>query len=137
MNTLDSALSFQEHALKLAGQQQQLIASNIANSDTPGYRAQQMDFAKALERAQQASASPAASTGGVLAKTNSRHLGASVTDAGPGNVTYSNPSQPSIDGNTVDMDHERTQFAESTVRTQAAFTFLNGQVKEILAAIQG
>jgi flagellar basal-body rod protein FlgB len=133
VNTLDTALRFQEQALKLAGQKQQMVASNIANSDTPNFKAQTFDFAHALERAQ-AGQSQAV----VLSTSNVRHIPpSSATSVAATDVVYSTPSQPAADGNTVDMDHERAQFADGTLKYQEAFTFLNGQVKTILAAIQG
>ncbi len=133
MNTLDTALRFQEQALKLAGQKQQLVASNIANADTPNFKAQTFDFSKALERAQ-AGQSQAVT----LSTSNAHHIAPSSSSAvASGDVIYSTPAQPAADGNTVDMDNERAQFADGTLKYQEAFTFLNGQIKSILSAIQG
>lgn len=131
MNTLDSTLSFQQQALRLSSQRQEMVASNIANADTPNYKSVDLNFAQALERAQ---AGNAAST---LTRTAPGHLAAPPASAEGGDASvYSTAPQPSLDGNTVDMDTQRAQFAESTMHYQAAFTFLNGQIKTILSSLE-
>ncbi|MGA2551702.1 MAG: flagellar basal body rod protein FlgB [Burkholderiaceae bacterium] len=132
MNTLDSTLRFQEQALKLSGERQQMVASNIANADTPNYQAVDMNFAQALQRVQSNTPTVA------LATTAPGHLAPSAESTQIANAAvYSTAPQPSLDGNTVDMDQQRATFAEATVQYQAAFTFLNGQIKTIMSALQG
>ena len=131
MNPLDTALNFQTQALKLSSQRQQLLASNIANADTPKYRASDMNFAQALERATGASHA-------VTLKTSAPNdIGPSLFTDTTDAVIESTATEPTLDGNTVDMDTQRAQFADATMHYQAAFTFLNAKIKTLLSAIQG
>ena len=132
---LDEMLRFNEAALGLRAQRQQLLASNIANADTPGYKARDIDFNQALSAAltkdQQQAGTP-------MMKTASQHLQASQPDIFAGTaLQYRGVVQGSVDGNTVDMDVERNAFADNSIRYEASLTFLNGQLKGLLAAIQG
>jgi len=137
-NELDNALQFHAEALNLRALRQQLLASNIANGDTPGYKARDIDFSKALEDALTGRVSSAQ-----LARTASGHLPPAQTaqtgQAGQatGNLLYRQVLQPSLDGNTVDMDVERAQFAENAIHYEANLMFINSQLKSLLAAIQG
>lgn len=133
INKLDDALHFQQTALNLRAARQELLASNIANADTPNYKARDIDFASALQNALAGTAS-----GLSAVKTSSMHLegnsGASLLGAP---VMYRKPVQPSADGNTVDMDVERAQFTDNALRYEAGVMFVNARLKGILAAIQG
>lgn len=132
---LDQAMQFNEAALSLRGQRQQILASNIANADTPNYKARDIDFRKALEGAM--GRGPSATP---LATTAPGHLSASGTSGSSGAsgaLMYRTPQQASIDGNTVEMDTERNQFTDNAIRYEASLTFLSGQIKGLLAAIQG
>ena len=132
-NSLDAALQFHAEALGLRALRQQVLASNIANADTPGYKARDIDFNKSLQDAVSGRTSA-----GELTRTVNTHL-ASPQAAAPGGgpLLYRQVVQPSLDGNTVDMDVERAQFAENAVRYEANLMFLNSQLKSLLAAIQG
>ena len=133
---IDQYLSFNETALSLRAQRQELLASNIANADTPNYKARDIDFTSAL---QNALAGKEAS--GALATTAHKHLargratGDMLADGTP--VLYRGQVQGSVDGNTVDMDVERNQFADNALRYEAGITMINHQIKGLLAAIQG
>lgn len=133
INKLDDALHFQQTALSLRAARQELLASNISNADTPNYKARDIDFASALKNALAGTATELPT-----AKTSSMHLegntGASVLGAP---MMYRKPIQPSADGNTVDMDVERAQFADNALRYEASVIFVNAKLKGILAAIQG
>lgn len=132
---LDEALRFQETALSLRAQRQQLLASNIANADTPNYKARDVDFSKALEGALAARASE--TTPG-LTKTSTVHLsGTGNTGPGGAPLLYRSVQQGSVDGNTVDMDVERNQFADNGIRYEAGLTMISAQIKGLLTAIQG
>ncbi len=135
---LDQTLGFHEAALSLRAQRQQLLASNIANADTPNYKARDVDFAKALQGALVKNGTAAPTE---LVKTSVGHLSssASADKTGPGGapLLYRNAAQASIDGNTVDMDVERNQFADNAIRYEASLTFINGQIRSLLSAIQG
>ncbi len=130
---IDQALQFQQTALQLREARQELIASNIANADTPNYQARDIDFASALQGAlgNQSGALQ-------LAGTAPQHLGGSSGQSILGApVLYRAVVQASADGNTVNMDTERAQFAENTVRYEASLKFIGQQVKDILTTLQG
>jgi flagellar basal-body rod protein FlgB len=130
---LDDALRFHETVLSLRAQRQQLLASNIANADTPNYKARDIDFNQALQGA----LSRSAQAPGELAKTASAHLSASTGSIGGAPLLYRTPQQGNVDGNTVDMDVERNQFADNGLRYEAGITLISAQIKNLLAAIQG
>lgn len=142
---LDQMMQFNEAALSLREKRQQVLASNIANADTPNYKARDIDFSKALQGAMQRGGMAMAGTSGTsgdapaLAKTAANHLsaggvGLNGLSAPP---MYRTPLQGSIDGNTVEMDTERNQFAENAIRYEAGLTFIGNQIKGMLAAVQG
>ncbi len=128
MTKLDELFQFSQTALKLHSYRQQLIASNIANADTPGYHARDLDFASVLKTAEAAMAK-----GQPLP---ARGVGPDSTPFGA-DLLYRSVVQRSVDGNTVDLDVERSQFAENSVRYEAQLTFVTSQIKAMLAAIQG
>lgn len=126
---LDNLFQYSQNALNLHAYRQKVIASNIANADTPGYRARDIDFQAALKDAQ-------ASQSG---KPQSAQLKSQSENATPfgTELLYRSAVQRSADGNTVDIDVERAQFAENSVRYEAQITFMTHQIKQMLAAIQG
>ena len=113
---------------------QRLIASNIANADTPGYVAREMNFAQALKDATGA-ALPAAK----LAASQPGHIAGHAGSSGGafGTLMYASPSQTNLDRNTVDMDRERASFADNTVKYEATLRFISSSVKTTLSAITG
>jgi flagellar basal-body rod protein FlgB len=132
VSKLDNAFSFQQQALSLRANRQQVLAGNIANADTPNYKARDFDFSTALKDA------VAGRNGGNLAlsSTSGRHLQGSG-DSGPAKLLYRQESQSSVDGNTVNMDVERAQFAENAIQYEASVTFISSQIKTLMSAIQG
>lgn len=130
---LDDYLRLNEAAINLRAQRQQLLASNIANADTPNYKARDMDFSKSLQTAL-ARNEPSASG---LIKTNPAHLDGNAGGTEGATLLYRTPLQPSADGNTVDMDVERNQFADNAVRYEADLTMITSKIKDMLAVIQG
>lgn len=133
---LDEYLRFNETALNLRAQRQQLIASNIANADTPNYKARDFDFNSALQGALSRSANATSPT--ELVKTTKAHLDAAKTESiGGAPLLYRNIAQGNVDGNTVDMDVERNQFTDNAVRYEAGLTMISAQIKTMLAALQG
>jgi len=127
MTKLDELFRFSQNALNVHAYRQQLIASNIANADTPGYKARDINFATALKDAAASQAKP---------QPLALRTGPDATPLGA-ELLYRSAVQRSVDGNTVDMDIERAQFAENSVRYEAQLMFITGQVKSMLAAIQG
>lgn len=149
VSKLDDFLGFNQAALNLRSQRQQVIASNIANADTPNYKAKDFDFGSALQTALAASGNSAAANGPqssqALATTAARHFANANASAGSDAGTladgtplqYRMPAQGAVDGNTVDMDAERNQFADNGVRYEAGLTLINADIKAMMAALQG
>ena len=131
LNRLTDGLNFNAQSLMLRAERQQLIASNIANADTPGYVARDFNFAQALR-----DATGSATSAGTLALTRSGG-GSSVGSTSQRNLLYAMPNQTNLDGNTVDMDRERASFAENAVKYESTLRFVNGQVRTMLDAIKG
>ena len=130
---IDSALKFNQTALSLRAARQELLASNIANADTPNYKAKDIDFASALQGAMSGNTEKLP-----LVTTSPGHLGGATGESVMGApVMYRNVLQPSADGNTVDMDVERAQFADNALRYEAGVAFVSSKVKDVLAALQG
>ncbi len=130
---LDQSLQFNGAALRLRAERQQVLAANIANADTPGFKAADFDFGRALEDAARGGSGPA---GRGLAASAPGHIGG-ATSSTSALLAFRTPVQGSIDGNSVEMDSERARFADNAVRYEASLKFLNGQIKTILSAIQG
>ena len=131
INRLSDSLDFQSQALVLRSERQRLLASNIANADTPGYVARDMDFASALRQATgQLPAGQAAVAALRLPLPTGSGAGADAQ------LRYAAPSQTNLDGNTVDMDRERASFADNTVKYEATLRFINGQVRTMLDAMK-
>jgi flagellar basal-body rod protein FlgB len=162
LDQLDSEFAFNREALDVRAYRQELLSSNIANVDTPGYKARDVDFASSLAGALKkagasddgammagnSSAAPLAmaqpvgvSMGVSMATTQPGHMSgnAQLIPVAPpetyGNLQYRIPAQPSLDGNTVDSDTERVQFADNSLHFEAGVTMASGQVKGLLAAI--
>lgn len=129
IDKLDASLRFHQEALRLRTQRQDLLAANIANSDTPHYKARDMDFGAALRQAV-GRASPA------LSITSGRHLTAGAGSAGGAQALYRQPLQSSMDGNTVEMDTERVNFADNALRYETNLAVLTAKIKSMLSAVQ-
>lgn len=134
INKLDDALSFHQNALRVRGQRQEIIAANIANADTPNYKARDLDFSASMKNAMAGISSEAFKAN----KTSEQHLDSLPTNNNiSSNALFRPIIQGSVDGNTVDMDVERNQFADNAIRYEASLVMINGQLKKMLAAIQG
>ena len=132
LEQMTARLDFHGKALMLRSQRQQVLASNIANADTPGYVARDFDFAQALQKATGAQASEG------VALTDARHLSLQGPAGSPrADLAYAVQTQPSQDRNTVDLDRERANFVDNTVRYESTLRFINGHVKTMLSAITG
>jgi flagellar basal-body rod protein FlgB len=133
MNKLDDALRFQQTALNLRAKRQEVLASNIANADTPNYKARDVDFSAALGSAMKGQGQPLS-----LATTSASHMGGTASGGvGDANVKYRTETQASVDGNTVDMDVERANFTENATQYEANVTFINGIFKTMQQAVSG
>lgn len=130
---LDAALGIHPQALKLRGQRLQVLASNIANADTPGYKARDLDFQAAMRAA--------AGRLGVDAPKTTHAMHIADPDLPSGNAgaarIYRTPLQASLDGNTVDAQQEHAAFGQAAIEYQASLNFLEGKVKALMTALTG
>ncbi|SDL72193.1 flagellar basal-body rod protein FlgB [Franzmannia pantelleriensis] len=134
IDKLSGALNFHQEALNLRAERHEVLAGNIANADTPNYKARDMDFSRELSKVMESGRS--GSNGMALTTTSARHIPAQASAPGGQELLYRVPDQPSLDGNTVDMDRERTQFADNAVRYQAALTMINSRIQGLKSAMQ-
>jgi len=159
LDKLDAEFAFGRQALDVRSYRQELLSSNIANADTPGYKARDVDFASSLAGALNktggatgtgasnsstlAMTQPADVTSGMtMAATQPGHMAGKATlipTGGPsddyGQLQYRIPTQPALDGNTVDLDAERVQFADNSLHFESTMTEVSNQVKTMLSAI--
>ena len=131
---LDTYLGVSTQALKVQSQRMEVLADNLANVDTPNYKARDIDFKAALAQA----GSPGAAL--PLTTTTPGQVGGAAASGDPdlsSALKYRVPLAPSLDGNTVDAQMEQAAFADNTVRYQATLTFLSSRLKNLLTAITG
>ena len=131
---LDSYLGVHAEALRLQSQRTEVLATNLANADTPNYMARDLDFRAALA----AAAAPGAPGAPLpLATTNAAHVGSNANGTSSTELKYRVPLGPSLDGNTVDVQLEQAAFAENSVRYQTTLSILSQRFKGLLTAITG
>ncbi len=159
LDKLDAELAFGRQALDVRSYRQELLSSNIANADTPGYKARDVDFASSLAGALKRNGGtsgtaasnsstlpltqPAGVTSGMsMATTNARDMAGHATLVATGGTSddygqlqYRIPAQPALDGNTVDLDTERVQFADNTLHYESTMTEVSTQIKMLQSAI--
>jgi flagellar basal-body rod protein FlgB len=133
MDKIDSALRFHQEALNLRGRRQEVLAANIANADTPNFKARDFDFSSKLEQAVERGRSSMSMS---LSSTSARHLSGESHAINESELMYRTPNQASIDGNTVEMDVERVNFADNAMRYELNLTLVSSKIKSLLAAIQ-
>lgn len=127
MKLFDSALGIHERALDLRGQRLEVISRNIANADTPHYKAQDVDFKQVLNDAQ---------SGRSLSATHAGHIKSSGP-SGQGGLVYTIPFNTSLDGNTVEMSVEQAKYGKAAAQYQATLRFLEGNISGIRKALRG
>ncbi|NBQ88729.1 MAG: flagellar basal body rod protein FlgB [Betaproteobacteria bacterium] len=129
-----SGLNLMSEALLLRAERQRMLSSNIANADTPGYAARDFDFNRALSSA-------TGSTNGAgpvsLQASDARHIAPASGQRTPTAAQYVSVTQPSLDGNSVDLDRERGKFVDNAIRYESTLRFINSHVRTMLSAIQG
>ena len=134
LTALEQHLAGPTQALGLRASRAEALSSNIANADTPHYKARDFDFPAALRSAMGAQGPlPPVQ----LLRTSARHLGAALGSTLPVALQYRVPVQPSIDGNTVELDTELAQFSDNALRMQADLTFLSSRIRTLQTAISG
>lgn len=127
MPSFDDALGIHAAAITLRARRAEVLASNLANADTPGYQARDIDFREALA---------AAGAPEHLTRTQPGHLGNGGGDADYA-LKYRQPLHASLDQNTVDVQAERAAFLDNAMRYQASLTFLNGRIAGLMSALRG
>ena len=133
MASLEQHISVLSQAMNLRTQRHQVLASNIANADTPNYKARDFGFEAAMQNV----IAGRNDAGGVdMARTSARHIEGSGA-AGPAALQYRTETQSAVDGNTVDMDLERSAFSENALQYQAGLSFITHQLKMLMSAVQG
>ena len=123
----NNALGVHPDAMLLRGKRAEILANNLANSDTPGFKARDINFQAMLAKETQ--------TGMAMSSTNSAHISSSSSQSN--SLLFRNPSQPSIDGNTVDTQLEQTLFSRNAMDYNTSFEFVNGSFKGLKSAIRG
>ena len=141
LEKMTQRLDFHASALLVRAERQRAIASNIANADTPGYVARDVNFGAAMREAAQAGATLQPSGAPFTAPAHAQHMALPTVRLGAigseKTLGYAAQTQPSLDNNTVDLDRERANFVDNAVRYEATLRFINGQSKTLLSAIQG
>jgi flagellar basal-body rod protein FlgB len=126
----ENIFGIHEQALMLHGQRLSVLASNIANADTPGFKARDIDFGAVLSQTSGETQLPMQVTDGAHITLNDGELPA-------GELKYRTPYQASLDGNTVEMPVEQAAFSENNVRYQASLNFINLTISSMQLAIAG
>ena len=131
-NRLENETRFHQAALNARAYRQQVIASNIANADTPNFKARDVDFREALKGVMGGQTGTLA-----LSTTSKAHLPGKAGSPLEASLKFRNEEQGAVDGNTVNMDVERSAFAENAVQYEASVTFINGLLRSMQLAVQG
>ncbi|MCB1867455.1 MAG: flagellar basal body rod protein FlgB [Gammaproteobacteria bacterium] len=126
---LDNAFGIHEQALKLRTHRAELLAGNIANADTPGYKARDFDFQKLMQQQLPSRES--------MRVTSPRHIQPESGPVSASEIFYRIPRQPSLDGNTVDSQLEHTAYAANAMEYQVSLRFLSGGIRKLMTAIKG
>ncbi|MCA6219948.1 MULTISPECIES: flagellar basal body rod protein FlgB [Photorhabdus] len=134
LDKLDAAFHFQQEALSLRTRRQEILSANIANADTPGYQARDIDFATQLKKT--IAHGRVTGNGIGLTLTSDRHIPIQPQKRMEMDLLYRVPYQPAMDGNTVDMDMERGNFMDNSLKYQAELTATSSQVKSMMSVLQ-
>ena len=129
--SFEKALGVHEKALSFRAQRGEVLANNIANADTPNYKARDIEFSSVLSGELGKRTSPG------LERTHSKHIAADGVSLSEQALSYRTAGEPSIDQNTVDVQVEQGKYAENAVHFQASFTLLNSKFKGLLSALRG
>ncbi len=130
----ESIFGIHESALKIREHRAELLANNLANADTPNYKARDLDFRTALQDAHSGTRSSETAS---MTKTNARHIDGEVFSSTSSYLMYRQPTQPSLDGNTVETHIEKAQFMENGMQQTATLEFINGKITGLREALRG
>jgi len=131
--SLEKALGVHAPALILKGRRNEILASNLANADTPNYKARDIDFKAALKRFVDEKGAGSQT----LKVTHPNHISSSADTFMGEELQYRVPNQPSLDGNTVDTQVEKAQFTQNALEYQTSFRFLNGRITGLISTLRG
>lgn len=131
VNMLDNYFGVHEQAMRARATRAQLLAENIANADTPHFKARDIDFSAAL-----ASASHELNAG-QMRVTNAAHIAAPDNERFSAEIMFRTPNAASLDGNSVDSEFEKSEFLRNAVEYQASLKFLDGKIRTLMSAIKG
>lgn len=129
-NAIEKKLAVLQQAMDLRTQRHQVLASNIANADTPNYKARDFDFSTAMDAAMQQQ-----KPGLEMSRTSTQHLSGTAADNGPVKLAYRTETQSSVDGNTVDMDVERAQIADNAFHYEFLTQLISDKISGMRTAI--
>jgi len=133
---VESIFGIHEQALKVRVKRSELLANNLANADTPNFKARDLDWRKMLGQSQnELKMIPTGKPD--LVRTHSRHIAASADFTTSDFLKYRMPTQPALDGNTVETHIEKAQFMENAMQQQATLGFIDGKIKGIRGALRG
>ncbi|GGC07781.1 flagellar basal body rod protein FlgB [Marinobacterium zhoushanense] len=132
--SFESALGIHDDALLLRARRAEVLANNIANADTPGFKARDIDFASILHGELGGEQDPLSTE---LAQTQAGHAGEFIEPDFAAELMFRTPSQPSVDGNTVEVQEEMARYSDNAIRYQSSFTMLNSKFKGLVSAIKG
>lgn len=130
--SFEKALGIHDDALAVRSRRTEVIANNIANADTPNFQARDLDFKSILEGVQSSSQAHLK-----MQKTHTQHQDNIAEPDFAADLMYRNPTQPAVDGNTVDVQEEMARYTENALAYQASFDFLNRKFKGLERAIKG
>lgn len=126
---VDSIFGVHVQAVRVRGERAEILAQNMANADTPGFKARDVNFQEIISRESVAGSS--------LRTTHSRHIATAASVGNGAPLQYRVPQQASLDGNTVDMQTERAAFMRNAIMYQTSLQFLNGRINGLMTAIRG
>ncbi|MCW3150175.1 flagellar basal body rod protein FlgB [Stutzerimonas stutzeri] len=130
--SFDKALGIHEKALGFRAQRAEVLANNIANADTPNYKARDLDFSSVLAE------QTAKGEGGFATRlTNDRHIAVEGLEIADPSLRFRTPAHASLDQNTVDLQIEQSNYAQNAVDFQASFTLLNSKFRGLMSALRG
>lgn len=128
---LDNYFGIHEQALKLRSQRAEVLANNLANADTPGFKARDLDFQSVLQQA-------AGQSKGMMRRTDEQHFSTELSGDGSARMMYRNSTQPDTgDGNTVDTDGEKMRYAQNAFEYNMSLDFLTSKIKGMTKALKG
>ena len=132
-NPIDKLFGIHAQALSLRSARSELLAANLANSDTPNYKAKDIDFKSALQSQQGGQLQSSVQ----LAKSSSQHFASDSNGVASNAIRYRVPSHASLDGNTVDSDFEKSAFTENAIRYQVSLSILSKKITGLISTLRG